>query len=126
MYLQPDKYEHKKDPIASESDGELDIAKMLGTSCTEVRPAKELFQVMDESEIDKKFTNFEQTPIKQQFYDEDHKQRFMEERKGLLSNKVHMEKYPDASWAYSPERSDSEDQLEKEVMMDLLWDSYND
>ena len=37
-----------------------------------------------------------------------------------------MEKYPDASWAYSPERSDSEDQLEKEVMMDLLWDSYND
>ena len=99
---------------------------MLGTSCTEVRPAKELFQVMDESEVDRKLTEFEQTPIKQQFYDEDHKQRFMEERKGLLSNKVHMEKYPDASWAYSPERSDSEDQLEKEVMMDLLWDSYND
>ena len=50
----------------------------------------------------------------------------MEERKGLLSNKVHMEKYPDASWAYSPERSDSEDQQEKERIMDQLWGEYND
>ena len=51
----------------------------------------------------------------------------MEERKGLLSNKVHLDKYPDASWAYSPEYTDEEDQLEKEKMMQrVLWQSYQD
>ena len=82
---------------------------MLVTSCNDVRPAKELFEVIDESRQDKQIEKLQQTSGKQKFVDEDHRQRFMEERKGLLSNKVHMEKYPDASWAYSPERSDSED-----------------
>ena len=41
----------------------------------------------------------------------------MEERKGLLSNRVHLDKYPDAWAACSPEYTDEEDQLEKEKMM---------
>ena len=47
VYLQPDKHDIKRD-VASESDGEIDIAQMLVTSCNDIRPAKELFEVMDE------------------------------------------------------------------------------
>ena len=73
-----------------------------------------MFQDLDDASLDQRMDNldeiFERLPKTPHYQPQNEsQQRFLEERKGLLSNKVHLDKYPNETFAHSPEYTDEED-----------------
>ena len=125
----------QQDEEESDSEGELDMQRAMKQLGGETRLAKDLFRDLDDdATLDQRCRHldaiFERLPQTPNYVPQVESQRFLEERKGLLSNKVHLDKYPNETWGPSPEYTDEEDQLEKEKMMELVasqdWQAYQD